>query len=93
MKHFARFNEMRELGFFKDRTAEYRLRRQGAPPPIELGPNSIAWDVEAYGQWFESRPRRTPKSPGDPTAVRIPRGEGYGPGRHRRPQPTDTPAE
>lgn len=33
------------------------------PPPLELGPNSVAWFEDELDAWLASRPRRTYGAP------------------------------
>lgn len=48
----------KEVG--KSRTQLWRDVRAGRfPPPIELGPNSVAWFKAEIDEWKASRPRRT----------------------------------
>jgi predicted DNA-binding transcriptional regulator AlpA len=47
----------------KSRVQLWRDIRAGRfPPPIEIGPNSIAWYQEEIEAWKASRPRRTYRS-------------------------------
>jgi predicted DNA-binding transcriptional regulator AlpA len=61
-RRFARFKEMKERGYFNDRMAARRAVERGFPSPIELGPNTITWDLDEVESYIDSRPRRTPKS-------------------------------
>jgi predicted DNA-binding transcriptional regulator AlpA len=56
----ARFKEMKERGFFNDRVAAARAIERGFPAPRELGPNTIAWDLDEAEAYVASRPRRVP---------------------------------
>jgi hypothetical protein len=58
-KKYGQFKDLLALGYVHNRMQEYRNRSRGAPPQ-EYGPNSLVWDLEAYRQWIESRPRRIP---------------------------------
>jgi predicted DNA-binding transcriptional regulator AlpA len=84
MRRFARFKEMKALGYFNDRTAAARAIERGFPAPFELGPNTLAWDLDEVEAYIATRPRRVPKTgakasapsakrgpPGQPRASRI----------------------
>ncbi len=44
----------------KSRVQLWRDIRAGKfPPPIEIGPNAIAWRRDEVGEWLAARPRRT----------------------------------
>jgi predicted DNA-binding transcriptional regulator AlpA len=58
----ARFREMKERGFFNDRVAAARAVERGFPAPRELGPNTIAWDLDEAEAYVASCPRRVPKA-------------------------------
>jgi hypothetical protein len=59
----ARFNEMKERGFFNDRVAATRAVKRGFPPPIELGPNTVAWDLDEAEAYVAALPRRQKRLP------------------------------
>jgi prophage regulatory protein len=40
------------------------IRAKRFPPPIELGPNSVAWFEDEINEWLASRPRRTYQAAG-----------------------------
>jgi predicted DNA-binding transcriptional regulator AlpA len=61
-RQFVRFKELHERGVFHDRMDAARKVAAGFPKPIEMGPNSIAWDLEEVDAWLASRPRRQPKT-------------------------------
>jgi len=58
----ARFSELKKRGIFHDRMAARRAVERGFPQPIELGPNTIAWDLSEVESYLASRPRRMPKT-------------------------------
>jgi hypothetical protein len=57
-KRYARFKELLAEGIFSNRMDAARKVAGGFPQPIELGPNTIAWDRDEVEQWLASRPRR-----------------------------------
>jgi predicted DNA-binding transcriptional regulator AlpA len=57
---FARFKEMKERGYFANRMAAWRAVRNGFPAAYELGPNSIAWDLDEAEAYVAKLPRRIP---------------------------------
>jgi len=67
VRRFARFKEMKERGYFSNRMSEWRARQRGAPPPYEIAPNTLAWDIAEYDAYLASR-RRLPKSSDNKTA-------------------------
>jgi predicted DNA-binding transcriptional regulator AlpA len=85
---FARFKEMKERGYFANRMAAWRAVRNGFPAAYELGPNSIAWDLDEAEAYVAKLPRRipgkqTPQPPTtSPTFARRPKG--------RRPPPPES---
>jgi hypothetical protein len=60
-RRFARFQQMKALGYFPNRMAEWRARQRGAPAPYELAPNTLAWDIDEYDSYLANR-RRLPKA-------------------------------
>jgi predicted DNA-binding transcriptional regulator AlpA len=62
-RRFARYKRLKELGYFDNRTSLARAIQAGFPAAYELGPNTVAWDLDEVEAWFDSRPRRTPKIP------------------------------
>jgi predicted DNA-binding transcriptional regulator AlpA len=72
-KRFARFKEMQERGYFNDRMAARRAVERGFPAPIELGPNTIAWDLAEVEAYASILPRRMPNG-GKPSGGRDDRG-------------------
>jgi hypothetical protein len=57
----ARYSEMKERGFFSNRMTERRLVvDHGYPPPYQIAPNILAWDVDEWEAHVASRPRRLP---------------------------------
>ena len=60
-RRFVRFKELKARGIFNDRMDAARKVAAGFPKPVELGPNTIAWDDEEVAAWLASRPRPTPK--------------------------------
>jgi len=71
-RRFARFKEMKERGYFNDRMAAARAVERGFPAPYELGPNTIAWDLDEVEAYDKSRPRRTPKTGAKKPAAAAP---------------------
>jgi predicted DNA-binding transcriptional regulator AlpA len=63
-RRFARFKEMKERGYFNDRMAAARAVQNGFPAPIELGPNTLAWDLTEAEAYVASLPRRVPGTSG-----------------------------
>jgi predicted DNA-binding transcriptional regulator AlpA len=63
-RRFARFKELKALGYFSNRMAAWRAVQNGFPPAYELGPNTVAWDLDEVEAWLASRPRRAPKTGG-----------------------------
>jgi hypothetical protein len=61
-RRFARFKEMKARGYFNDRMAAARAVARGFPAPYELGPNTIAWDLDEVEEFDGTRRRRIPKS-------------------------------
>lgn len=59
-RRFARIKEMKERGYFNDRMAANRAVARGFPAPYELGPNTIAWDLDEVDEYDRTRPRRRP---------------------------------
>ena len=59
----VRFRYLQEQGIINDRVALTRaIDHYGFPKPIELGRNTLAWNLEGEVlPWLKSRPRRTPK--------------------------------
>ena len=56
----------------KSRVQLWRDVRAGRfPPPIELGPNSIAWYRAEIEAWKASRPRRTYRSTREPARTPV----------------------
>lgn len=60
-KRYARYAELHAEGIFANRMDAARKVAAGFPAPIELGPNTIAWDRAEVEEWIASRPRRRPK--------------------------------
>ena len=51
-----RFNVLKALGIVEDRATLRRwMATEGFPPPLILGPNSLAWDAEETRQWVKNR--------------------------------------
>ncbi len=65
-KQYVRYKELAERGVFRDRMDAARKVAAGFPKPIEMGPNSIAWDIHEVEAWLAQRPRRTPKQRSKP---------------------------
>lgn len=62
----------------------WRWRRDGLfPPPVELGPNSLAWRREDVEAWIASRPAVTPESPNGRRRQRIGQGAAEASARSR----------
>lgn len=61
-KRYARYKELHDEGIFSNRMDAARKVAGGFPQPIELGPNTIAWDRDEVEKWLASRPRRRPKT-------------------------------
>jgi hypothetical protein len=38
------------------------IERYGFPKPVDLGENTLAWQLDEVENWLKSRPRRTPKT-------------------------------
>ena len=51
---------MKERGYFANRMAARRAVQRGFPAPYELGPNTLAWDLDEVEKYDETRPRRLP---------------------------------
>jgi predicted DNA-binding transcriptional regulator AlpA len=63
-RRFARFNEMKERGFFQNRMAAWRaVHDYGFPAPIEMAPNTVAWDLDEAEAHVATLPRRAPGQP------------------------------
>jgi hypothetical protein len=55
----GRFKRLQREGIVRDRMAlSRRIAQDGFPAPIQLGSNTIAWDMEEVYAWIRSRPRR-----------------------------------
>jgi len=61
-RRFARFKQMQELGYFANRMAVRRAVQNGFPAPYELGPNTVAWDLDEAEAYAAGLPRRRPGS-------------------------------
>lgn len=58
----GRFKRLKDEGIVTDRmTLSRRIAKDGFPCAIELGGNTVAWDMDAVYAWVRSRPVRTPK--------------------------------
>jgi hypothetical protein len=66
----ARFKEMKERGYFHDRVAAARAMERGFPAPRELGPNTLAWDLDEAEAYVAALPRRVPKASTKPPGRR-----------------------
>jgi hypothetical protein len=64
LRRFARFKEMQERGYFHDRVAAARAIDRGFPAPLELGANTLAWDLDEVEAFVAALPRRIPKVSG-----------------------------
>jgi predicted DNA-binding transcriptional regulator AlpA len=69
LKQFLRFGEMKERGYFSNRMAAARRIAEGFPAPYELGPNTLAWDLDEVEAYVASLPRRVPKVSGKPAST------------------------
>ena len=62
-RKWIRYREMKERGYFNNRPACNRAIAAGyIPAPVELGENTLAWDVDELAEFDAKRPRRHPKS-------------------------------
>jgi prophage regulatory protein len=53
----------------KSRSTNWRkIRDDKHPPPIEIGPNSVAWFEDEVDDWLASRPRRRYRATVDPAS-------------------------
>jgi hypothetical protein len=59
-RRFARFKEMKELGYFNNRMDARRKVWNGWPAAKELSPNTIAWDLDEIEEHVANLPRRIP---------------------------------
>ena len=57
----ARYKQLHEEKIFSNRMDAARKIAAGFPAPLELGPNTLAWDYDEILDWLASRPRRHPK--------------------------------
>jgi prophage regulatory protein len=56
MKRIGRFSKVREAVNLS-RSTIWRLYTRGDfPKPIQLGPNSVGWDLDEVESWLASRP-------------------------------------
>jgi hypothetical protein len=63
-KSFWPFADLKTQGIVDDRqTLRRRMRSEGFPPPVILGPNSIAWPADEVRKWLASRPRGAAPQP------------------------------
>ena len=57
MKRYVRFSDLKAAGIVDNWvTLNERVRRDGFPPGIKLGPNTRAWAVEDVEAWLAARP-------------------------------------
>jgi predicted DNA-binding transcriptional regulator AlpA len=53
---YLRFEDLRARGIFNNRETLRRwIRDHGFPPPIRLGPNTVAWPAKAVQAWLDAR--------------------------------------
>jgi hypothetical protein len=58
---FINYRYLERQGIMPNRvTLMNSINKHGFPPPIELGANRLAWDLEEVQQWLATRPRRYP---------------------------------
>ena len=58
MRRYVKFRGLRENGVVDNRVTLSRwIREQGFPPPVQLGPNSVAYPVDEVEAWLASRKR------------------------------------
>ena len=53
-----RFADLVTRGIISNRMQPRRWLKYGFPPPIQLGPNTIAWPADEVDAWVADRPRR-----------------------------------
>jgi predicted DNA-binding transcriptional regulator AlpA len=57
LEGFIRLGQLARL-YSVSRTTIHTWRRKGIlPPPVRLGPNTIAWPAEVIRDWQAARPR------------------------------------
>jgi predicted DNA-binding transcriptional regulator AlpA len=62
-RRLARYPEMVRQGYFQNKMSPQRMEANGFPPPYQLGPHTVAWDLDEAEAWLATRKkRRSPKS-------------------------------
>lgn len=52
MQKFSRFNDLVRAGYLKNRMTLHRWIERGIfPPPVDLGPNTIAWAYDDLAEY------------------------------------------